>query len=363
MTLDLQDSLNQTLKQALTPGQTWLVTGGAGFIGTHLCQTLLRQGLNVVCLDNLEPFYNPAIKQGNLVSLQALGAEGEPKTHGQFTFIQADITQPQAMAEALKPYAEAIATGGIVHLAAKAGVRPSLVDPAGYLQTNVTGTLNMLEWAKTAGVKAFVFGSSSSVYGAQPLGPNGQPTEAFTEPMACGQPISPYAATKAMGEQLLYTYHHLYDLNVMALRFFTVYGPAQRPDLAIHKFAYLMQAGQPLPFFGDGTTRRDYTYIEDIVAGIVAACGWVKTCQSSGQKGYEIVNLGGGQTVSLSEMVAALEAGLGLKAQLNRQPLPAGDVPLTYADTSRARALLGYVSQTPFKQGLAQFLSWFKATS
>ena len=312
-----------------------LVTGGAGFIGSHLVARLLAEGRwRVTALDDFNDFYDPALKRRNVEP--HLGREG-------FELREADIRDRAALGEVF---------GGtrfhcIVHLAARAGVRPSLAEPVLYTETNINGTVNLLELAREHGVRQFVFGSSSSVYGENEKVP-------FAEDDPVNRPISPYAATKAAGELLCHTYSHLFGLRCVALRFFTVYGARQRPDLAIHKFARLISAGEPIPVFGDGTTRRDYTYVDDIIAGVRAAMDYR-------QSAYEVVNLGGSRTVSLSELIALLERELGRRAVIDRQPPQPGDVPQTYADVSKARRLLGYDPRTPIAEGVRRFVEWFKA--
>jgi UDP-glucuronate 4-epimerase len=324
----------------------WLVTGAAGFIGCHTAEALLKLGATVVGIDNFDPYYDVRLKQANIEVLRAY-------TH--FVFYELSIEEPEAMAAALAPHAKALAkTGGVIHLASKAGVRPSLEEPQAYLKTNVEGTLHLLEWARQAGVKRWVFASSSSVYGEA-----AGKTEAFHEEQNVGRPISPYAATKVMAESLLYTYHHLHQFSVLALRFFTVYGAGQRPDLAIHKFSRLMADGQMLPVFGEGKAARDYTYISDTLSGILAACLLTLT---SPTPLYEIVNLGNCQTHTVQELVEGLEEALGLKANCQLHPMQAGDVTLTLANIDKARRLLGYQPQVPLKQGLQLFAEWFKRT-
>lgn len=310
-----------------------LLTGGAGFIGSHVLERLLRDGCEVDVVDNFDPFYPAAVKEANLAAVAP---------HEGFRLHRGDI-RDRAFLGALPAGHDAI-----VHLAAKAGVRPSIADPVAYQQVNVEGTQNLLEWARARGVRQFVFASSSSVYGVNPRVP-------WREEDAVLQPISPYASTKVSGELLGHVYAHLFGIRFIALRFFTVYGPRQRPDLAIHKFARLILAGRPLPFFGDGSTRRDYTYIDDIVAGVVAA---VRYDQSS----YEVINLGNNRTVSLRELVAALENALGRAAVVDPQPEQPGDVPQTWADVSKARRLLGYAPTTGLADGLAVFASWLRAS-
>jgi len=234
-----------------------------------------------------------------------------------------------------------------VHLAARAGVRPSLKEPQLYVETNVNGTMNMLEMARRHGVKQFVFGSSSSVYGVNEKVP-------FAEEDPIFNPISPYAATKAAGELICHTYSHLYDMRIVCLRFFTVYGARQRPDLAIHKFAKLISEGRPIPVFGDGSTRRDYTYIDDIIAGVRAAVDYDRS-------NYEVINLGESRTVELRELIALIENELGTRAEIDRQPPQPGDVPQTFADISKARRLLNYNPQTQIEIGIERFIEWFKS--
>jgi UDP-glucuronate 4-epimerase len=307
-----------------------LLTGGTGFIGSHLTERLLQDGWKVTVVDNFDPFYDIAIKEHNLVAFSG---------HPAFTLVRADIRDLTALKTQLPgPY------DAIVHLAAKAGVRPSIQDPVTYQEVNVTGTQNLLEFAKERGIKQFVFSSSSSVYGINPNVP-------WSESDYVLQPISPYASTKLSGELLGHVYSHLYGIRFIALRFFTVYGPRQRPDLAIHKFARMMLKGEPIPVFGDGATRRDYTYVGDIVQGIVGAVHYTDTP-------YEVVNLGNHHTVSLSEMIASLEEVLEVKAHINRLPMQPGDVPQTYADVAKAGKLWGYAPTTSFREGLTHFKKW-----
>jgi UDP-glucuronate 4-epimerase len=311
-----------------------LVTGGAGFIGSHLVARLLAEGRwRVVVVDDFNDFYDPALKRRNV----------EPHLgRADFALREADIRDRAALEEV---FAET-RFDCVVHLAARAGVRPSLLEPVLYTETNINGTVNLLELARARGVRQFVFGSSSSVYGENEKVP-------FAEDDPVSEPISPYAATKAAGELLCHTYSHLFGLRCVCLRFFTVYGARQRPDLAIHKFARLISEGRPIPVFGDGTTRRDYTFVEDIVAGVRAAMDYEGS-------DYEVVNLGGSRTVSLGELIALLERELGREAVVDRQPPQPGDVPQTYADVSKARRLLGYDPRTPIEEGLRRFVEWFK---
>lgn len=319
-----------------------LVTGGAGFIGSHLVDRLLTEGdWQVSVVDDFNEFYDPAIKRANVSA-----HEKSPN----FRLLETDIRDKQALE---KVFNEVFRGGDfqcIVHLAARAGVRPSLEQPLLYAETNIEGTLNLLELARAFGVRQFVFGSSSSVYGTNAKVP-------FGEDDPVRQPISPYAATKAAGELLCYTYSHLYNVRSVCLRFFTVYGPRQRPDLAIYKFARLMSEGKPIPVFGDGATRRDYTFIDDIIAGVRAAIDYVADESNSN---YEIVNLGESRTVELRELISLLEKELGTTAQIDRQPLQPGDVPQTYADITRARRLLAYNPQTQIEEGLHRFVEWFR---
>jgi len=310
-----------------------LVTGGAGFIGSHLVDKLLAEGdWQVSALDNFNEFYAPRIKHDNLA---------QHADNPRFRLFEADICR----AEQLREIFAQNDFDAIVHLAAWAGVRPSLLNPKLYTHVNVDGTVNLLDAAKEFGVKQFVFGSSSSVYGINSKIP-------FAEDDNIFHPISPYAATKAAGELLCHTYSHLYDIRTICLRFFTVYGARQRPDLAIHKFSKLISEDKPIPVFGDGTTRRDYTYVDDIIAGVRAAIDYDRT-------NYEIFNLGESQTVELKDLISLLEENLGKKAVIERQPMQPGDVPLTFADISKARALLGYDPQTKIEQGIPKFTDWF----
>lgn len=311
-----------------------LVTGGAGFIGSHLVESLLAEGVwRVTVLDDFNDFYAPQLKRENVSAhLQ----------HESYKLIEADIRDREALARVFTE----TKFEAIVHLAARAGVRPSLSEPQLYAETNINGTLNLLELAREHEVKQLVFGSSSSVYGINAKIP-------FSEEDPIRQPISPYAATKAAGELLCHTYTHLYGIRSVCLRFFTVYGARQRPDLAIHKFARLIDEGQPIPVFGDGTTRRDYTYIDDIIAGVRAAIDYRGS-------DYEVVNLGESRTVELNELISLLEKNLNRRARINRQPMQPGDVPQTFSDVSKARRLLGYNPQTQIEEGIRRFVEWFR---
>lgn len=320
-----------------------LVTGVAGFIGSHLAEELLRQGVPVLGIDNFDPFYDRGIKERNLEGIrQAALDSGTP-----FDFSETDICDLGA-----KSFADH-RIESIIHLAAKAGVRPSLLDPQGYLKTNVEGTLKVLEFAKIRGIKKILFGSSSSVYGDDTPVP-------FRETAVADRPISPYAATKRAGELYCSTYAHLHGMSIAALRFFTVYGPRQRPDLAIHKFAKQIAGGETVTLYGDGSTERDYTFVSDIVQGIVGAREWVSRVPEGT---YEVFNLGGSATTSLSDLVGLIEKGLGIGAKIKREPMQLGDVQRTYADVSRAREAFGYRPTTPIRTGIVAFLNWFKNES
>jgi len=311
-----------------------LITGGAGFIGSHLVDHLLAEGgWQISVVDDFNNFYDPSIKRDNVRS-QLVGPHYE--------LHEVDIRN----LEALKTVFAGRRFDCIVHLAARAGVRPSLTQPLLYSETNINGTLNLLELARGHNVSQFVFGSSSSVYGANAKVP-------FSEDDSIRNPISPYAATKASGELLCHTYSHLYGIRCVCLRFFTVYGARQRPDLAIHKFARLISAGKTIPVFGDGTTRRDYTYIDDIIAGVRAAIDYTGNA-------FEVFNLGESRTVELRELIALLEKELDLHALIDRQPLQPGDVPQTFADITKARTLLGYDPQTQIETGIHRFVEWFR---
>ncbi len=308
-----------------------LVTGGAGFIGSHLCEALLGRGDGVVVLENFDPFYPRAVKEENLAAARA--REG-------FRLVEGDIRDPDALDTAFA----AIPVDTVVHLAALAGVRPSLRDPARYMDVNVNGTVQVLEAMRRHDCRRLVLASSSSVYGNNEKAP-------FAEDDQVDFPISPYAASKKACELIAHTYHHLYGMDIFALRFFTVYGPRQRPDLAIHKFARLMARGEAIPMYGDGTTRRDYTYIDDILQGMLAAIDRVE--------GYRVYNLGESQTVKLQELIDLLADGMRLAPRIDRQPRQPGDVEQTYADISRARAELDYAPRTKIAAGLERFLAWF----
>lgn len=321
-----------------------LVTGGAGFIGSHLTEDLLKSGHKVVVVDNFNNFYDPEIKRGNIKGIKTKMVElGIPENHCQI--VEGDIRDSEQMDKLFATYPIEL----VVHLAAMAGVRPSISAPLLYNDVNINGTLNLLEMCRKYGVKKFLFASSSSVYGNNKKVP-------FSENDFVDHPISPYAATKRAGELLCYTYHHLYKIDIACLRFFTVYGPRQRPDLAIHKFTKLIIDEEEIPFYGDGTTERDYTYIDDIIDGVVKAIQWVQ----AGQGLYEIFNLGESRTISLKEMVVALEQVIGKKAKIKVQPMQPGDVVRTYADITKAQKILGYQPRTAFEEGIKQFVQWYR---
>jgi UDP-glucuronate 4-epimerase len=308
-----------------------VVTGGAGFIGSHLCEALLADGDRVTALDCFDEFYDPAIKRRNVAA--AMASPG-------FTLIEGDIRDEAAVARAIPTDTDAV-----VHLAARAGVRPSIEQPLLYQDVNERGTLVLLERVRQIESCRFVFASSSSVYGNRKEVP-------FRETDRVDDPISPYAATKKAGELLCHAYHHLYGIPIFCLRFFTVYGPRQRPDLAIHKFARRMEAGEAIPVFGDGSMRRDFTYIDNIIAGVKKS---IDRCA-----GYRIYNLGQSQPVTVSELIAHLEEAVGRKAIIERLPLQPGDVQQTYADVSRAQEELDYQPAWELRDGLARFVAWMR---
>ena len=294
-------------------------------------------GWQVTVVDDFNDFYDPTIKRDNVERVAA---------NPNYRMVEADIRERLSMGKVFHDGDFKC----VVHLAARAGVRPSLEQPELYAETNINGTLNLLQLARKNRITEFVFGSSSSVYGTNAKVP-------FSEDDPIRQPISPYAATKGAGELLCHTYAHLYGIRSVCLRFFTVYGPRQRPDLAIHKFARLISAGLPIPVFGDGTTRRDYTFVDDIIAGVRAAIDYVGDSQKSA---YEVINLGESRTVELRELISLLEQELGMEAKIDRQPLQPGDVPQTFADITKARQLLGYDPQTQIEDGIKKFVEWFR---
>jgi len=308
-----------------------LVTGGAGFIGSHLCERLRHEDVEVVALDNFDPFYEPAIKRRNLRHLA--GDTG-------FRLVEGDIRDEALVCDLFA--GEGFDT--VIHLAARAGVRPSLQEPRLYHDVNVTGTVTLLEAARIHGLGRFIFGSSSSVYGNNKKVP-------FAEDDPVDHPISPYAASKKAGELVAHTYHHLYGMDVCCLRFFTVYGPRQRPEMAIHKFTRLISQGRPVPRFGGGETVRDYTYIDDIIDGVMAA--------AKKSSGYRIYNLGESLTTPLSRLIELIQESVGRKAEVQEEPAQPGDVECTYADVSRARSELGYAPSVPVEDGIPRFVEWY----
>ncbi|MEP7014885.1 MAG: GDP-mannose 4,6-dehydratase [Verrucomicrobiota bacterium] len=310
-----------------------LVTGGAGFIGSHLVEKLLGAGHQVSILDDFNDYYDPRIKRDNVATLAK-----DVAIH------QIDLRNSDAVRSLFGR--EKFQT--IAHLAARAGVRPSIQHPQLYYDTNVGGTLHLLEAASATGVERFIFASSSSVYGVSKIVP-------FSEEQHLTQTISPYAATKIAGEFLCSTFSHLYQMRIVALRYFTVYGPRQRPDLAIHQFTRKIWAGEAIDQFGDGSTRRDYTYIDDIIQGTMAALDYQGSL-------FDIFNLGESETIQLKDLIAAIENAVGKKAKINRLPEQPGDVPLTCADISKAKQLLGYNPATRLSEGLPRFMEWFRQT-
>lgn len=310
-----------------------LITGGAGFIGSHLVEKMLGAGHDIAVIDDFNDFYDPRIKQENI-----------SKVAKEIVVHHVDLRDKAAIGEVF----QGAKFDAIVHLAARAGVRPSLENAQLYYDTNVNGTLHLLEAARQAGIGRFIFASSSSVYGISKTVP-------FSEDQHLTQTISPYAATKIAGEFLCSTFSHLYKIRVVALRYFTVYGPRQRPDLAIHQFTRKIEAGQAIDQFGDGTTRRDYTYIDDIIQGTTAALDYTGPL-------FDIFNLGENETIQLRDLIAAIEEALGKKAKINHLPEQPGDVPLTCADISKAKKFLGYAPRTQLREGLPRFMEWFRET-
>jgi UDP-glucuronate 4-epimerase len=309
-----------------------LVTGGAGFIGSHLTRRLLSRGDRVTVLDDFNDFYNPDLKRENIAPFL---------DHPDYRLVEGDIRDAQAVDDLfLKGRFDAV-----IHLAARAGVRPSLAEPILYEDVNCIGTLRLLEAARQHGPKIFLFGSSSSVYGINEKVP-------FSETDEVNQPISPYATTKRAGELLCYNYHHLYGFRTACLRFFTVFGPAQRPEMAIHKFTDLLWNGRSVPMYGDGSSRRDYTYVDDIVDGLVATLDLAP--------GFEILNLGGADTTSLKDLVLWIAEELAVEPRIDYLPAQPGDVPITYADVSKAARLLGYAPKVPIREGLRRFVTWYR---
>ena len=311
--------------------QTILITGGAGFIGSCVTDYLLPLGYKIIVVDNFDSYYDPKLKEQNVLP---------HKDNPNYVLYRANIEDLPV----LKQIFSAHSVDQVVHLAARAGVRPSLENPLAYVQTNINGTMNILECMREYNVKKLVFASSSSVYG-------NCKAEKFTEDLKVTQPISPYAATKSACEQIIYTYCHLYHITSICLRFFTVFGPRQRPDLAINKFTRLIKNSQPIPLYGDGSSCRDYTYIDDIVSGVCAAINYDKTP-------YEIINLGGGEPITLKDMIGTIEKVLGKKAKISYLPMQPGDVDRTVCDYSKANRLLNYYPKTSFEEGVRKFIEW-----
>lgn len=314
---------------------TILVTGGAGFIGSHLCERLLSDGVKVICLDNFDSFYDPDIKIKN--------AEGMTKKFQDlFELVTGDIRNP----DHLKGIFQKNRVDFVIHLAARAGVRPSIADPLLYQNVNIRGTIVLLEACKAYKIKNFIFASSSSVYGENQRVP-------FTEEDLNIQPVSPYGATKRAGELLCYSYHHLYGMNIACLRIFTAYGPRQRPEMAIHKFTRLIDRGEKIPIYGDGSSRRDYTYIDDLIEGILGVIRY--------HKGFEIYNLGESQTTSLTELIKLIEGAFGKKGDIEMLELQPGDVSVTYADITKAKRMLKYRPKVKMEEGIKRFVEWYRA--
>ncbi len=311
-----------------------LVTGFSGFIGSHLTEKLLSNGYTVIGIDDFNDYYDPKIKERNTSLF---------KSNKRFFFNKADIRDKNSVNEIFVQHKPDI----VIHLAARAGVRPSLQQPILYEEVNVLGTLNVLEASRNNNCKKFIFGSSSSVYGECKNIP-------FKEIELDLKPISPYGVSKLSGEKYCYAYNHLYKMPIICLRFFTVYGPRQRPDLAIHKFTKLIEKGKPIPVFGDGMYKRDFTYITEIIDGIISSIKYDKT-------NFEIFNLGESHTTSVVDLVKLLENALGKKAAIDWQPVQAGDVPLTYADVSKAEKFLGYKPKTKPEDGIKKFVEWYKS--
>ncbi|MBS3917724.1 MAG: GDP-mannose 4,6-dehydratase [Deltaproteobacteria bacterium] len=314
-----------------------LVTGGAGFIGSHLCERLLKEGYSVVCLDNFDSYYDPNLKIRNVEEISK-------KYPGPFTMVTGDIRNRDHLTDLFKRNR----IDAVFHLAARAGVRPSIADPLLYEDVNLRGTITLLEVCKELGMKDFIFVSSSSVYGENQRVP-------FSETNLNIQPISPYGATKRAGELLCYSYHHLYGFHIACLRIFTAYGPRQRPEMAIHKFTSLIDQGKEIPMYGDGSSKRDYTYIDDLIDGMMGAFH----CH----KGYEIYNLGESQTTSLKELIGLIESALGKRAKIQAMEPQPGDVSITYADITKARRMLNYQPTVSMEEGIKRFVEWYKVRS
>ncbi len=337
----------------------YLVTGGSGFIGSHLIEELLKKGHFVINIDNFDNFYDYKIKIKNTLESVELSPNFDFTNDKEkdieilqsklvdvalYEFYYQDIRDKKGLETIFQKYKIDM----VIHLAALAGVRPSIERPMEYAEVNILGSMNLWELCKDYGIKKFICASSSSVYGNNEKIP-------FAETDNVDRPISPYAATKKCGEILGHTYHHLYDIDMIQLRFFTVYGPRQRPDLAIHKFAKIISDGGEIPFYGDGTTARDYTFVEDIVDGITKSIVYLE----NHNKVYEVLNLGENQVVSLKEMLVEIETNLDRKAKLNRLPMQAGDVQKTNADITKAKKMVGYTPKTNFQNGIKKFVEWF----
>ncbi len=315
----------------LSSSETILVTGGAGFIASHLCEALLAEGARIVVIDDFNDYYDPKTKAKNIAAFRE-----------QITLVEGDIRDTLLVDSLFVAHQFT----KVFHFAARAGVRPSIADPKLYISTNIDGTLNLLEGCRKTGVKQFIFASSSSVYGINEKVP-------FAETDLIQRTISPYAASKLAGEQLCSNYSHLFGIRIICLRLFTVYGPRQRPDLAISKFTQKIMAGEAIDQYGDGSTARDYTYVEDIVKGVMAAGNYTDT-------NFEIINLGGSAANTLSQLISGIEKNLGQKAEINYLSEQPGDVPLTFADVSKAYKLLGYIPATPLELGLTRYIAWIK---
>ncbi|MDO8549148.1 MAG: GDP-mannose 4,6-dehydratase [Ignavibacteria bacterium] len=320
-----------------------LLTGGAGFIGSHLCETLLRNGHRVINIDNFNNQYNPDIKRSNIKNSLDLAVSVQYSSSW-YQFIEGSIMDEVLLDRLFSSFNIDL----VIHLAAYAGVRYSLENPEIYMDVNIKGTLNLLEKCRKYRISKFIFASSSSVYGNNKHIP-------FSEKDSTDYPVSPYAMTKKAGELLCHTFHKLYKLNVACLRFFTVIGPRQRPDLAIHKFTKLILEGSDIQIYGDGSSERDYTYVDDIVDGIIRAASWINEQYNC----YEIFNLGNSHPVSLNKVIDTIESITGKKAQLELLPMQPGDVERTYADISKAETVLGYIPKTSFERGVQEFVKWF----
>ncbi|MCX8118866.1 MAG: GDP-mannose 4,6-dehydratase [Desulfobacterota bacterium] len=313
-----------------------LVTGGAGFIGSHLCERLLRAGHGVICLDNFDPYYDPHLKLRNVEAIHK-------KFPDAFTLVTGDIRNRDHLVDLFKTYRPE----AVFHLAAKAGVRPSIADPLLYEDVNVRGTLILLELCREFETPQFIFASSSSVYGENQKVP-------FSEDDPDLLPVSPYGITKRAGELFCFNYHSLFGMQIACLRIFTAYGPRQRPEMAIHKFTALIDRGEEVPVYGDGSSKRDYTYIDDLIDGMMAVL--------ERHRGFEIYNLGESRTTSLIELIRLIEENLGKKAKILSLPFQPGDVSITYADITKARQKLGYRPKVPIEEGIKRFVGWYRGS-